>query len=305
MAALLHFPHSRGIFVVHDRRSPHDEPPAFPRLRLYVAVDHACSERLDRWPERTRILFNAVDLVRFASRGPLPERPRRAILFASASAGPRHCAPVAAVCREQGIELDVIGLSQEVAAPEEVLGRYDLVFAKARCALEAMAVGAAVILASSEGVGPLVSPSNFDDLRRMNFGFRTLTEPLTAAALAAQIARYDAAAALQVSGRVRAEAGLDALVDAYVALYHEVLNEPLGPGVEEEGRQTASYVLQRMAATEGLLDRVRQLERIQALADRVRGWGPYRLGAWMTGMPVVGPVLARLGRWARERLGLR
>ena len=36
-------------------------------------------------------------------------------------------------------------------------GDYDLVFAKARCALEAMAVGAAVVLCDTHGLGPMVT----------------------------------------------------------------------------------------------------------------------------------------------------
>ena len=40
--------------------------------------------------------------------------------------------------------------------------RYDIVFAKARAAIEAMAVGAAVIVCDFDGVGPMVSTENVD-----------------------------------------------------------------------------------------------------------------------------------------------
>jgi hypothetical protein len=39
------------------------------------------------------------------------------------------------------------------AGSQEVLGRYDLVFAKAKCAIEAMVVGAAVIVCDANGLG--------------------------------------------------------------------------------------------------------------------------------------------------------
>lgn len=54
-----------------------------------------------------------------------------------------------------------------------MLGGYDLVFAKARCALEAMAVGCAVVLCDVGGLGPLVTRAQVQHLRRWNFGRRT------------------------------------------------------------------------------------------------------------------------------------
>jgi len=71
-----------------------------------------------------------------------------------------------------GPELDVIGFGAGtgVSNPEHVLHRHDIVFATARCALEAMAVGAAVVLCDFGGVGPMVTGENFDRLRCMNFG---------------------------------------------------------------------------------------------------------------------------------------
>ena len=53
-----------------------------------------------------------------------------------------------------------------MAQPERVLGRYDIVFAKAKAAMEAMAVGAAVVLCDFGGVGPMVTWADFDRLRR-------------------------------------------------------------------------------------------------------------------------------------------
>ena len=58
-------------------------------------------------------------------------------------------------CRESGITLDVIGLGsgRGCAAPETVLGDYDLVLAKGRAALEALAIGTAVIVCDAAGLG--------------------------------------------------------------------------------------------------------------------------------------------------------
>ena len=60
-----------------------------------------------------------------------------------------------------------------------MLGQYDIVFAKARCALEALAVGNAVVLCDTVGVGPMVTTGEVDRLRRLNFGVRALREATT------------------------------------------------------------------------------------------------------------------------------
>jgi hypothetical protein len=194
------------------------------------------------------VALNAVDLDRFRPRGPLPARPARALVFSNGAGGrASHLSAVRAACEGAGIALDVAGgrSGNLLERPEEALGRYDLVFAKARSALEAMAVGAAVVLCDMKGVGAMVTTENLDRLRPLNFGARTLAEPATPAALAREIARYDAADAAEVSRRIRRDAGTGALVDALVALYGEVIAEHrAGPGDDAaaEARAAAAYV---------------------------------------------------------------
>jgi hypothetical protein len=193
-----------------------------------------------------RVLLNFVDTARFLPRAPLPPRPAAAALFCNED-GP-HVAVVREACAHLGLTLDLIGRAFGTAspAPESLLGRYDLVFAKARSALEAMAIGAAVILVAPFGLGPMVTAADFDRLRRLNFGIRTLRLPLTPTAVVAEIARYDAADAAEVSRRVRATAGREEAVDALLALYRDVLdrwrNAPSHPDAAEESRAASRYL---------------------------------------------------------------
>ncbi len=55
-------------------------------------------------------------------------------------------------------------------APEENLHRYDLVFAKARCAMEAMAVGCSVVVLEAQGMAGMVTSANVAEWRLWNFG---------------------------------------------------------------------------------------------------------------------------------------
>jgi hypothetical protein len=224
-------------------------PPKWPRTLRYVAVDETCRDRLlfehGIPAERVRVLPNAVDLTRFTPRPPLPRRPARALVFSNHSSS--HLDIVRAACDQAGLSLDVIGQDSKnvCAQPEAVLGQYDIVFAKARCALEAMAVGVAVILCDFRGAGPMVTSREFDRLRRLNFGHRALSEPHHPEVIAREIARYDAVDAAEVSQKIRATAGLQLLIDDILALYHEVIDEYVEagpPGADEEARAAAAYL---------------------------------------------------------------
>jgi hypothetical protein len=250
LTALLYFPGVPALGVCHDWSAWHDAPVAFPRLRRYVAVDETCRDRLVQRhglpTERVQVIGNAVALTRFPARAPLPPQPRRALVFSNYAAAGNFLDIVRVACAQAGLEVDVLGnhAGAEHSDPGAVLGLYDLVFAKARCALEAMAVGCAVILCGIEGAGPLVTSAQFDELRRWNFGRRALRLPAQPAALLREIARYDPADAAVVAKRVRAEANVESMLDAWLALYQEV--------IEEQHPAAADWLTESRAAAEGI-----------------------------------------------------
>jgi hypothetical protein len=249
MRALLHFPLVPAIYVVHHV-SAYGDPFYFPRILRYVAVDSRCRDFLETKPEiprsRIEVVLNAIDMERFQPRSPLPPKPRRALLFSNYAAEHTHVPAVRQACRRMGLTLDVIGRasSTEIANPETVLPRYDLVFGKARCALEAAAVGCATVLCDSAGAGPMVTTSNFDELRKMNFGQNALTSPLHAQQIIAEIERYDAADAALVSERVRKEASLADSAHRWASLYEAVLAESreLPRDADAELRAAGTYL---------------------------------------------------------------
>ncbi len=229
--AMLHFRTVPAIFVCHDRLIWHDSPPKLSGICRYVAVDHNCLERLINEAgipaERTRVIPNAVDLERFSPRKPLPPKPARALVFSNYATNGTDLNLLRSVCEEAGIDLAVIGkgMGAPSLAPELVLGGYDLVFAKARCALEALSVGCAVILYDWQGLGPMVTRHQVQDLRKWNFGMRCLQAPLTAEAVQREISRYDSHDAAEVAAYIRSHASLNAAVSQYASLYEEVMAE--------------------------------------------------------------------------------
>jgi hypothetical protein len=247
ITALLQFPGVPAVRVCHGWA---DAPvQTFPRIYRYVAVDDTVASRmLSEWgvpAERMRVMLNFVDVSRFAPRGPLPPRPARALVFSNDAGA--HLPIIERACAPLGIAVDALGASVGAVAadPARHLRDYDLVFAKARCAIEAMAIGTAVIVCDYAGIGPLVTTRNFDGLRRLNFGVRTLSEPLSTAAVAREIDGYDAADAAAVSHRIRREARLDLAVDDWIDMYTEVIAEhrraPVG-SYDDEMRAAAAYL---------------------------------------------------------------
>jgi Glycosyltransferase Family 4 len=251
LKALLHFPGVPALFVCHGWLPWEEVPPRFPRILRYLAVDLVTRERLvsERGipPDQVAVILNFVDLARFRPRGPLPPAPRRALVLSNQASEQTFLPAIREACSRFGIDVAVAGIASGLPAdrPEDLLPGYDLVFAKARAALEAMAVGAAVVLCDQTGAGPLVMSGNFDRLRPLNFGLRTLSHPVEPEFLASQIERYDAADAAEVARRIRATAGLEDAVDRILELYDRVIAEHRrqgSPSPEAESRATADYL---------------------------------------------------------------
>lgn len=252
LAALLACPGVPAVALCHGWNGWSDAPVPFPRILRYVAVDDTCRDRL-RFEhriadERIRVVLNSVDLSRFRPRLPLPPHPKRALVFSNAAApGQAQLPAIQKACVAAGIEVETLGASagKSLARPEEALGEFDLVFAKAKAALEAISVGAAVILCDAVGAGPMVTTANLGELRRLNFGMRSLTHPLTAEFLGREIARYDARDAEAVSRAVRGVAGTDAMVDELCSIYEEVIGEHAAAPADDlraEQRAAAAYL---------------------------------------------------------------
>ena len=127
-----------------------------------------------------------------------------------------------------------------VREPESVLPEYDLVFAKARCVLEAAATGAAVIICDVRGMAGMITTSSIEAMRQLNFGVRTLQRPITPETIGEEIDRYDAADAAAVCDRIRSSAGTDLLADQYIALYEELSQETVTVSPAEDLQDVAS-----------------------------------------------------------------
>ena len=282
LSALLHFPETPAISYCHGWLPWEEAPLRFPRILRYVAVDEVCRERLIAEggiaPGNIRLLLNFFDAALFPARAPLPRKPETALAFSNLFSENTGLPVLREACRRHGVELHVAGIAAGKAEANtgSMLAKYDLVFAKARAAIEAMAVGSAVVLCTPGRMGGMVKVQNFDHARRLNFGIRTLSRPLDVDALTNEIHEYNAADAMAVSATVRASCELKPAVDQLVNLYREVIAEasqaPLKVSIAAD--QAAARYLEECAPqykhTELELDRNRWAERCLAAESEIQ-----------------------------------
>ena len=254
LTALLHFERTPALYFCHDWYFPEDHPPKFSRIMRYVAVDDQCYDKLV-WEcgvpeEKVEVICQFVDLERFVPRTPLPAKPRRAAVLCNHTKDNEHLKAARDACARHSVTLDVYGagVGNVCLRPEETLRDYDIVFAKGRAALEAVAIGAAVVVYWWRRLGPMVTTQNLDRLRADGFGIRSMSPQLSpeefGRAIEQTLNEYKPEDATEVSRRVRASASCDAAVDELIRLYEEVISEYATnpPNGDSEGRAAAEHL---------------------------------------------------------------
>jgi hypothetical protein len=229
MTALASLPGVPAVYFCHGSLPWQEMPPVFPRILGYVAVDEVCRERIVREAgipfEEIRLLLNFVDTEVFRPRPPLPQVASRALVLSNSASEHNYAAAARVACQQCGLTLEMRGLENgnPTSEPQDLLPQFDIVFAKARAAIEALAVGCAVVLFDAAGLGPMVTTANFARLRPNNFGFRTLVDEPTVENITTAIQTYDPADAARVRDLVRDEADISGAVKKIVRTYEKVI----------------------------------------------------------------------------------
>jgi glycosyltransferase involved in cell wall biosynthesis len=298
VTAMLRFPKTPAIYFCHGWLPWQERPPVFPSIARYIAVDDLCQERLlttfGIQQKQTSTLYNFVDLARFRPRPSLPKKPRTALIFSNVASDGNYAGIIRAACHAVGIEkVDIRGGSSGNVSlqPEKDLPYYDVVFAKARCALEAMAVGCAVVVTEYQGLAGLVTRENVAELRRLNFGVRTVqAAPLTEAGVIAALARYCPDDAAAVSDWIRAEADLETYLDRLEAFYLAAV---------QNASNTADTTEQSLLAASNYLKTLTPLVKRQA-ADAWRAAHAESQVQFLTGH--IQQLESELHNWRSEQL---
>jgi hypothetical protein len=296
LMALVAFPDVPAVFTCHSATIELEAPRLHPQIRRYVAVDDFCRAlcvKRDIPEDRLSVILNAVDLRRFNARPPLPPKPKAALMLTKTFEQQNL---VRSACAKAGLTLDELGPATKEMSDqlEKILPRYDIVFATARMALEAAAVGCAVVVADGRGFAGMLRTENLKAWRRLNFGAGLLTAPVTAAALDVAIAAYDAANAAAVCRRLRAEASADDYAAAYLQLYTQAIGEAVAQD-SSQAAATAAWLedLLPSAAPRAWLDIAAETGlSLEAGLGRRRA---VRLRALLRSVPL--SIRSRLERW--------
>lgn len=279
-AALAAFPDTPAVLVCHGDASWFDAAVRLPSIVKFAAVSESMADRVAADAEIARqdvtLLLNAADMKRFLP-GPAPQNPpRRALAFAKNS---EHVAVLQTVCAQRGLAVDFIGAAVEMQLddPALVLPGYDLVFASALSAIEAMACLRPTIVCDGRGMAGMADMARYEAWRPKNFGVAALNGPLSVQRVAQELDRYDPAEAARVGDRVRAEAALPAWIEQCVALYRCAIAAPaMAP--DESARLWAQHLEHW---TPRLADEWAFAEERQVLINEVR-----RLRAGLDELPL-------------------
>ncbi|MEI8701084.1 MAG: hypothetical protein EOR99_19065 [Mesorhizobium sp.] len=244
LTALARFPDVPAVFSCHSAFFEVEAPMLHPQIRHWIAVDEACKAKcLSRGvpADKLDLIFNAVDLQRFKQRLPLPSRPARGLLLTKNF---EHQQAVREACAKSDIRLDELGpaTGRYSHQLEKDLLEYDIVFATARMAIEAAAVGCSVVVCDARGFAGLLNTGNMEAWRRMNLGVGLLAKPITVENLIEAISKFDAGDAAEVSAYFRKVAGAAYFIEEHLRIYNLAMQTNAGTTADERSLATASWI---------------------------------------------------------------
>lgn len=190
------YPRTPQVFVCHSDYFDFQLPPQVPEVaQVVVALNDRVARRVAALALDEEIvrLRQPVDIVRFAPKAALNERPRR-LLVLSAYAQHDRQSVVEQACAELGIECRRIGVMTATNTRTELaMADCDIVVGKERVIVEAMAAGRAAYVWDVNGGDGWVSPDRYDLLEADNFGGQAEPWVVDADRLRRDLAAYDPA----------------------------------------------------------------------------------------------------------------
>ncbi|AXI02691.1 glycosyltransferase family 4 protein [Aquirhabdus parva] len=229
--ALIRFPKTPAIFVCHDSSTPYDAaPPLVSRIGAYIAIDHACRDRmvLDGVPDtKIQIIANAVNLDLFKPRIDYAITPKSALVVTKLNTD--YVAEIKKACDLRGIELSVVGVGVGKVVDDLAIRfqKADVVFGYSRSAIEAAATGAMVIMTDGSGYGGILSSNMIEEWPNCNLGRRHfLNKHVSSEDILTALDSYNVEELKKISYIVREKVDLNALALKWETLYEEVISSP-------------------------------------------------------------------------------
>lgn len=212
----------KRIFTTHGVKSSLEEPP---KTGIWKAVTVAVSEESSRG--LYSVIRGGIDLCRFHLVRPINPEPRT-VLYLSHPHYAGGMRLVEEACRISGLRF--IGLKTETVFPEVLIQEADVVVGFGRSLVEAMGCGRVVVSGDNrthymDGFrgGGMVTPDNFDVLKRDSFTGRTSGQKeFTPETLAEEFRQYRPEYGQLLRERVCGEFNISATVERYLQLAKEM-----------------------------------------------------------------------------------
>jgi hypothetical protein len=216
--AVLRWPRTPSIFVVHDARAWHDALPPVEAFDVVAAVDQRCAERVagEAPGVPVQIVPNPIDQERIVAAR-RARKPRSMLVYGKSARSTSWNRRLRLAALANGIW--TFRTLHRDPDPLLQIGRYDIILARARCALEACLSGAHTILYDRGLCGEAVTPENVEHLLRWNFGASLLRESLTYRRFVDLIRSYSADDALEAARILRPLVDPDAIASSFESLY--------------------------------------------------------------------------------------
>ena len=212
----------KRIFTTHGVKSSLEEPP---KTGIWKAVTVAVSEESARGIYQ--VIRGGIDLCRFRPVRPINPEPRTVLYLSH----PHYAGGIKLVeeaCRISGFRF--ICLKTETVVPEVLIQEADVVVGFGRSLIEAMGCGRVVVSGDNrthymDGFhgGGMVTPDNFDVLKRDSFTGRTSGQKnFTPETLTEEFRRYHPEYGQLLRERIYGEFNVSVMVDRYLQLAKEM-----------------------------------------------------------------------------------
>ena len=276
------FPETPQLFRCPNAIFDLQMPPQLPGIVGALVV---LSERFAR---RLRALAVTQDIVRmrqpvdtdlFAERSAIRDRPRRALLIGNYLHGQRRRMLIDA-WESAGVECSVAGGQASITAtPETAMADADIVVAKGKAALEAMACGRAVYVYDQYGCDGWVSPDTYPAFEADNFAGLATDRPAGPRLLLADLEGYRPEMGPQNRDLVVRHHGARAHAESLVAVMRQLAPRAPQPGAPYRelarlvrlGWETERRAHQRGVENTALHERLLETEALLAGSEAALG----------------------------------
>jgi hypothetical protein len=267
MTAITALPGIPAVYCCHGATRS-DAQPKHPRILHYVTVTETLRLRMAIESNiplgMIEVVHNAVDLKIFSRARQPPDRPQRALVYSRVVMPDNPLgAAIRAAALGAGLQLEFSRSLRDdspIVDPQELLVRYDIVFASGKSAIDALACGCAVIVLGAaaggwagKSSGEMVDMGNFERLRQANFSLPVNAPPPSIVGISEQISRYTPRNTADVSSHLRQIANVDAYVDRFLAIYRRVIDLAQTSAPDPRAEQRAAYAYLRSISPWALL----------------------------------------------------